>query len=59
MIIGAGNVGKNFYESIKDNPHFGFNIVGFVDDEKKTFLNGKYLGEIEDLDTVLDAAKSR
>ncbi len=57
LIIGAGNVGKNFYESIKDNPHFGFNIIGFVDDEKKTFLNGKYLGKIEDLDTVLDRRK--
>ena len=57
LIIGAGNVGKNFYESIKDNPHFGFNIVGFVDDEKKTFLNGKYLGKIKDLDSVLDFRK--
>ncbi len=57
LIIGAGNVGKNFYESIKDNPHFGFNIIGFVDDEKKTFLNGKYLGKIEELDVVLDRRK--
>ncbi len=57
LIIGAGNVGKNFYEAIKDNPHFGFNIIGFIDDDKKTFLNGKYLGKIKDLDTVLDLRK--
>ena len=57
LIIGAGNVGKNFYESIKDNPHFGFNIIGFIDDEKKTFLNGKYLGKINDLENLLEVRR--
>ena len=59
LIIGAGNVGKNFYESIKDNPHFGFNIIGFIDDEKKTFLNGKYLGKINDLENLLGSKAGR
>jgi len=53
LIIGAGEVGKSFYESIKNNPHFGYNIVGFLDDEVKTFLNGQYLGKIDELDVIL------
>ncbi|MCH8326261.1 MAG: undecaprenyl-phosphate glucose phosphotransferase [Bacteroidetes bacterium] len=53
IIIGAGEVGKNFYDSIFDNPHFGYRIIGFLDDKRKTFLNGKYLGKIDELDNVL------
>ena len=45
--------GKNFYDSIFDNPHFGYRIIGFLDDKRKTFLNGKYLGKIDELDNVL------
>jgi len=26
------------------NPHFGYRILGFLDDKGKSFLNGKYLG---------------
>jgi putative colanic acid biosynthesis UDP-glucose lipid carrier transferase len=26
LIIGAGEVGKQFYETVVDNPHFGYNI---------------------------------
>ncbi|MCB0834422.1 MAG: undecaprenyl-phosphate glucose phosphotransferase [Bacteroidetes bacterium] len=53
VIVGAGEVGKDFYDSIMLNPHFGYVLVGFLDDEQKTFLNGKYLGTIDDLDQVL------
>ncbi len=53
LIIGAGEVGKNFYESIKENPHFGYNVIGFLDDKEKVFLNGKYLGKIDELDNIL------
>ena len=54
VIVGAGEVGKNFYESISNNPHFGYRIIGFLDDQQKSFLNGKYLGKLSDLDFVLD-----
>lgn len=53
LMVGAGEVGKDFFDSIKNNPHFGYIMVGFLDDENKPFLNGKYLGKISDLDRVL------
>ncbi len=54
LIVGAGNVGNEFYDTIRKNPHFGYKIIGFLDDRKKDFLNGQYLGKINDLDKVLD-----
>ena len=54
LIVGAGDLGYNFCETINENPHFGYKIIGFVDDESKSFLNGQYLGKIEDLERVLD-----
>ena len=53
LIIGAGEVGQNFLETVRRNPHFGYRVIGFLDNEKKAFLNGQYLGKISDLDTVL------
>ncbi len=53
LIVGAGEVGKSFVDAIEENPHFGYKVVGFLDDEIKTFLNGQYLGNIENLDRVL------
>ena len=53
LIIGAGEVGKNFYDTIISNPHFGYRLVGFLDDKPKDFLNGDYLGTISDLPEVL------
>ena len=53
LIIGTGKIGINFYESVKRNPHFGYNILGFLDDERNEQLNGQYLGKIEELDGYL------
>ena len=53
LIVGAGEVGKDFYDTLTYNPQFGYKLVGFLDDQSKTFLNGKYLGKIDDLDSVL------
>lgn len=55
LIVGAGEVGENFYDTIKENPHFGYRIMGFLDDKTKTFLNGKYLGELKDLENILNS----
>lgn len=54
LIVGAGSVGNRFYETIRKNPHFGYRIIGFMDDHKKDFLNGEYLGKISELDSVLN-----
>lgn len=53
LIVGAGEVGKSFYELTLKNPHFGYTIIGFLDDKSKTYLNGQYLGKISELDKVL------
>lgn len=53
IIVGAGEVGKNFCDSISLNPHFGYKIIGFLDDKSKTFLNGQYLGKINELENIL------
>lgn len=52
LIIGAGNIGRQFYDSIKGNPHFGYKLLGFLDDEKKPYLNGQYLGPISRLEDI-------
>jgi len=57
LIIGAGEVGKNFYDTIVTNPQFGYNLIGFLDDKPKDFLNGDYLGTISDLPEVLKKYK--
>jgi len=53
LIIGAGEVGRNFLDTVLQNPHFGYKVLGFLDDEKKPNLNGQYLGKISDLEKVL------
>lgn len=53
LIIGAGSVGKSFYDLVLQNPHFGYRAIGFLDDQKNTYLNGQYLGKINELDKIL------
>lgn len=53
LIIGAGEVGRSFYDLVLQNPHFGYRAIGFLDDEQKPNLNGNYLGKLDDLDNIL------
>lgn len=50
IIVGAGETGKNFKETICDVPEFGYRFIGFVDDEKS---DENYLGKISELDKIL------
>ncbi len=50
IIIGAGEVGKRFKETICDVPAFGYHFLGFVDNEKSS---EHYLGNISELDKIL------
>ncbi|AFH50769.1 Lipopolysaccharide synthesis sugar transferase [Ignavibacterium album JCM 16511] len=50
IIIGTGETGKNFKETICDVPEFGYRFIGFVDDEKS---EENYLGKISELDKIL------
>lgn len=53
VIVGAGNLGLNFYKNVIEDHWYRYKMVGFVDDEKKSFLNGQYLGTIDELDYIL------
>lgn len=47
LIVGAGRTGRIILEEIKRNPHWGFNVVGFLDDGKdKDTDDGAILGKI-------------
>jgi Undecaprenyl-phosphate glucose phosphotransferase len=54
LIVGAGRTGRNFYDLIAQSPHFGYHLVGFLDDNSKPWLNGQYLGKIDQLDSILE-----
>ncbi|MEW6557773.1 MAG: undecaprenyl-phosphate glucose phosphotransferase [Elusimicrobiota bacterium] len=54
LIIGAGDVGKKFFYTIKDNPHFGYKVVGFLDDFEIPMHESKYLGQVSKLSEVLE-----
>lgn len=43
----------SFYSTIVTNPHFGYRLVGFLDDQPKDTLNGQYLGPVHGLERVL------
>ena len=50
LIIGAGEVGKNFKETINDNPDFGYHFSGFLDD---TIKGDDIIGNLEQLDECI------
>ena len=53
LIVGAGFLGMQFYKTVISDRKFGYQLAGFVDDEKKEFLKGEYLGKIEDLEHII------
>jgi len=57
LLLGAGVIGQIAYEKLKNMP--GYEIVGFLDDdsEKASFLNGKYLGKVSELENLLSLRK--
>lgn len=53
LIIGAGELGKNFYEMINGHHEFGYNFVGFIDNIKESTSNDELIGSIKELDNIL------
>lgn len=47
IIIGTGKVGLNFYNTIINNPHFGYKIAGFIDDKISNDLHELYIGNLD------------
>lgn len=52
LIVGAGETGLHFYEHCV-NHQFGYQLTGFLDDEKQPDLNGTYLGKTSDIEAVI------
>ncbi len=52
LIVGAGKIGMEFSKILKSNPHNGYRVMGFLDDEPKPYLNGEYLGKVNNLEEV-------
>ena len=50
LIIGAGEVGKNFKETITHNPDFGYQFTGFLDNVIK---DDEVIGNLDQLDEKL------
>jgi Undecaprenyl-phosphate glucose phosphotransferase len=54
LIIGAGEVGQNFYSMINENPDFGYNFVGFINGYKGGKIeNENIIGNIEELEKII------
>lgn len=56
VIVGAGEIGDSFSRMLIDNPDFGFNVIGFVNDadEKE---GRRLLGGLNDLELILTEYK--
>ncbi|RBL91370.1 undecaprenyl-phosphate glucose phosphotransferase [Chitinophaga flava] len=54
LIIGAGETAIHFHNTIAANDHFGYQCIGFVDNEPNHALNGKYLGPLSALGHILE-----
>ncbi len=54
LVIGGGKTGMEFSNIIDGNMHLGYEIVGFLDDEQKPYLNGKYFGTIDKIDEMME-----
>ena len=50
LILGAGEVGKNFKETINSNPDFGYHFIGFLDN---TIKDEEVIGVLDQLDEKL------
>lgn len=54
IIVGAGEMGLRFWETLQKNEHFGYRLTGFIDDIHKPGLNGEYLGTIGEFRAILE-----
>lgn len=58
LVIGAGSLGKRFYDNLQNFPELGFQVVGFLDDhvdvhEENNLSYSPIIGKVSDLDRVL------
>lgn len=54
LIIGAGTLGKRFYHNLDHYPELGYEVIGFIDDNKHADVDERpILGGLDDLHEVL------
>ncbi len=51
LIVGSGEVGKGFHEMMEHHNEFGYNFIGFVDDEETESV--KLIGKINSLEKII------
>lgn len=56
LIIGEGKVGRKVEKALTQYPWMGFEIIGYLDDKKKT---SKTIGKIEDLPAIINPEESK
>lgn len=54
LIIGSGDIGKNFRDTIVVNPEYGFKFIGFIDNDAE---EKDVIGDIKDLEKILSTQK--
>jgi putative colanic acid biosynthesis UDP-glucose lipid carrier transferase len=54
LIVGASQVGLDFYSAVLQNNNSRFQIAGFIDEDKLQYPGAAYLGNLSQLPEVLD-----
>ncbi len=54
LIIGSGEQAVAFYNTALHNKQFGYNPVGFLEDDMPNKLHGKFLDKIDNLEKVIE-----
>lgn len=52
VIVGANELGGNVHQKLC-NSSFGYNVIGYIDDEPENATEKNILGKIKDLETIL------
>ncbi len=50
VIIGTGPAAMRLYRAMKDDPGFGYKVLGFFDDDLDPSFKGEYLGPVDSLE---------
>lgn len=53
LVIGTGELGRNFYNQFSSYPNLDFKVVGFIDKSKNEIPNELYLGTFELLEKTI------
>ena len=55
LLIGGTSAANDFYLSIKNNTYYGYNCIGFLNNEETNLNDCHYLGKIDELENVLQS----